>query len=167
MIDATIQHGFRQFPPAGKVLTAGSSSPGFLLSTLGQESLRQARDVLARYHLKPRQLRILGLLDDRGTIGQSELGELMAVDHSILVHMLNPLETDRLIKRERDTTDRRRHLVTITPAGRRRLAQADRAFRDAEDAFFAPLSKAERAHLHALLLTLRDASDPEVADESD
>lgn len=152
---------------AGTVLAASGSGTGFLLSTLGQKSLRQARDVLSRHQLKPRQLRILYLLDDHGTIGQRELGELMAVDHSILVHMLNPLETGRLVKRERDTTDRRRHLVSITPAGKRRLTQADRAFRDAEDAFFAPLTKAERAHLHELLLTLRDANDPQSADDSD
>ena len=154
---------------AGRVLGGVSSRTGFLLSTLGQESLRQGRAVLAQHDLKPRQLRILDLLADRGPISQRQLGELMAIDHSILVHMLNPLETDKLVKRERDTTDRRRHLVTITPAGKRRLSQADHAFSDAEDAFFRPLTAEQRDELHNLLLTLRDAhhgqTDPQTDDD--
>ncbi|HYM81594.1 MAG TPA: MarR family winged helix-turn-helix transcriptional regulator, partial [Candidatus Limnocylindria bacterium] len=47
---------------------------------------------------------------------QRELGETMAIDHSILVTMLNPLEADGLIERKRSGTDRRRHVVTVTPA---------------------------------------------------
>ena len=56
-----------------------------------------------------------------------------------------------------------RQIVSIAAAGRRRLAQADQAFRDAEDAFFAPLSGDEREQLHALLSRLRDAA-PRQAD---
>jgi DNA-binding MarR family transcriptional regulator len=146
----------------GTVLGAVGSRTGFLLSTLGQESLLHSRDVLAQHHLTPRQLRILDLLADRGAIGQREFGELMAIDHSILVNLLNPLETSKLIKRKRDTNDRRRHLVTITSAGKRRLTQADQAFRDAEDAFFGPLTPEQRDQLHNLLLTLSDANQPQI-----
>ncbi|HWT24322.1 MAG TPA: MarR family winged helix-turn-helix transcriptional regulator [Solirubrobacteraceae bacterium] len=112
--------------------------------------------MLAEHDLKPRQLRILDLLADRGPIGQPELAELVDIDHSALVNLLNPLETGRLSKRERDTVDRRRHVVTIAAAGQRRLALADQAFRDAEAAFFSPLTAAEREQLHSLLLRLRD-----------
>ena len=115
--------------------------------------------MLAEHDLKPRQLRILDLLADRGPIGQRELAELMGVDHSVLVGLLNPLEAARLVKRERDTVDRRRHVVTIAAAGKRRLAQADQAFRDAEDTFFAPLAADEREQLHAMLSRLRDAAE--------
>jgi MarR family transcriptional regulator, lower aerobic nicotinate degradation pathway regulator len=83
----------------------------------------------------------------------------MGIDHSVLVNLLNPLEAERLIKRERDTGDRRRHVVSIASAGRRRLTQADRAFRDAEDAFFAPLGADEREQLHALLSRLRKTTE--------
>lgn len=140
---------------AGEVLGQIDQRTGFLLSLLGQESMRDARDVLTRYNLKPRQLRILDLLADRGSIGQRELGDLMGIDHSILVGMLNPLEAEKLAKRERDPDDRRRHLVTITPAGRRRLAEADKAFKDAEEAFMAPLTERQRTQLRKLLLKLR------------
>jgi DNA-binding MarR family transcriptional regulator len=142
----------------GQVLDSAGSRTGFTLLILGEGFQRQIRAVLAEHGLKPRQLRILDLLADRGPVGQRELAELMGIDHSVLVNLLNPLEAGRLIKRERDTVDRRRHLVTIATAGRRRLAQADQAFRDAEDAFFAPLASDERERLHAMLSRLREAT---------
>jgi DNA-binding MarR family transcriptional regulator len=147
---------------AGQVLDSASSRTGIALTVLGEGFQRHIREVLAEHDLKPRQLRILDLLDDRGPIGQRELAELMGVDHSVLVGLLNPLEAARLVKRERDTIDRRRHVVTIAAAGKRRLTQADQAFRDAEDAFFAPLSADEREQLHSLLTRLREAAEATV-----
>jgi DNA-binding MarR family transcriptional regulator len=142
----------------GQVLDSAGSRAGFTLSILGDLFSRHVREVLGGHDLKPRQLRILDLLADRGPVGQRELAELVGVDHSVLVNLLNPLEAARLIKRKRDTVDRRRHLVSIAAAGERRLAEADQAFRDVEDAFFAPLSDDERVLLHALLSRLRDAA---------
>ncbi|HVL94919.1 MAG TPA: MarR family winged helix-turn-helix transcriptional regulator [Solirubrobacteraceae bacterium] len=142
----------------GRVLGSVGSRTGFLLTILGDSFQRTGRDVLAAHQLKPRQLRILDLLADRGPVGQRELAELMGIDHSVLVNLLNPLEAERLIKRERDTADRRKHVVSIAAAGQRRLAQADQAFRDAEDAFFAALDAGEREQLHAMLSRLRDGA---------
>ncbi len=142
----------------GQVLDSAGARTGITLTVLGEAFSRGIRDVLAKHDLKPRQLRILDLLDDRGPIGQRELAELMGIDHSVLVNLLNPLEDGKLIRRERDTVDRRRHVVTIAAAGKRRLGQADQAFRAAEDAFLAPLSVKERKQLHGLLARLRDAA---------
>jgi DNA-binding MarR family transcriptional regulator len=140
------------------------STTGFLLALVGQEATRELRDALTAHDLKPRQFQILYLLADRGPTGQRELGETMAVDHSILVTMLNPLEADGLIRRERDATDRRRHVVTVTPAGRRRLASAARGQREAEDALFAGLTEQQRDQLRDLLIALRNANQTEPDD---
>jgi MarR family transcriptional regulator, lower aerobic nicotinate degradation pathway regulator len=145
----------------GAVLGDVGQRTGFLLSILGQDAMQRSRDALARHGLKPRQLRILDLLADHGATGQRELGNLMAIDHSILVGMLNPLETDKLVKRERDPEDRRRHVVSITAAGKRRLAQADRSFRKVEEAFLRPLNEEQRAQLRGLLLALAAGFDVE------
>ena len=149
----------------GQVLESASSRTGFMLTHLGEAFGRHIRDVLAEHDLKPRQLRILDLLDDRGPIGQRELAALMGIDHSVLVNLLNPLEEAKLVKRERDTVDRRRHVVTIAKAGQRRLTQADQAFRDAEDAFFAALSADEREQLLAMLRRLREAACSSAGDD--
>lgn len=145
---------------------AQDDCPGFLLALLGQESMRRLRDALTAHDLKPRQFQILDLLADRGPIGQRELGQAMAIDHSILVTMLNPLEADGFISRDRDAADRRRHLVSVTPAGRRKLARAAQAQREAEDAMFAALSDGQRAQLREILVTL-SASHPATPDAVD
>ena len=58
--------------------------------------MRRLREVHA-HNLNPRQFQLLGLLHDHGATGQGELGRTMAVDPSILVTLLNPLEADGLV----------------------------------------------------------------------
>jgi DNA-binding MarR family transcriptional regulator len=130
-------------------------SAGVLLALAGQEATRRLRDVLADHDLTPRQLRLLALLHRQGATGQRELGRTMGVDPSVLVAMLNPLESSRLVTRRRDPADRRRHVVTLTAAGERRLAAAERSQAEVEDALFSPLDDRARGQLQALLLALR------------
>jgi len=89
----------------------------------------------------------------------------MGVAPSILVTLLNPLEADGLVTRERDPADRRRHLVSLTPAGEKHLASASRAQRDTEDALFASLDENQREQLRGLLLAVSDglAANPDSA----
>jgi DNA-binding MarR family transcriptional regulator len=149
----------------GRAFEELGSTTGFLLAILGQEAMRGLRDALTAHDLKPRQFQILDLLADRGPTGQRELGETIAIDHSILVTMLNPLEAGGLIRRERDAADRRRHVVTVTPAGKRRLSSAARAQREAEDALFAGLTEQQRDQLRELLIAIRDANQTEPDDD--
>jgi len=150
--------------PAG-ILDEHRSSPGLLLALLGHEAMRRLRAAHTAHDLKPRQFQILGLLHDHGGLAQRELMQAMDVDPSILVTLLNPLEADGLVTRERDPGDRRRHLVTLTPAGERHLASAARAQKDAEDGLFASLDDDQREQLRVLLVALRDglAADPDTA----
>jgi DNA-binding MarR family transcriptional regulator len=151
----------------GTVLRERGSSAGFLLALLGQQTTRRLREALTAHDLKPRQFLILDLLAEQGPIGQREFGETLAIDHSILVTMLNPLEADGLIERKRSCSDRRRHVVSITAAGKRRLASAARAQRQTEDGLFAGLTDEQRDQLRELLIALRDANGAEPADEGD
>jgi DNA-binding MarR family transcriptional regulator len=137
------------------ILEERRSSPGLLLALLGQDAMRRLRDAHIAHNLMPRQFQLLGLLDDDGPMGQRELGQAMATDPSILVTLLNPLEADGFVARTRDPADRRRHVVTLTDAGRRQLERAAEA--QAEDALFAGLSADQRHQLRDLLIALRDS----------
>lgn len=139
------------------ILQQHLDSPGLLLALLGQDAMRRLRDAHMAHHLTPRQFQLLALLHDHGAAGQRELGQTMAVDPSILVGLLNPLEHAALVSRDRDPDDRRRHVVTLTTAGARHLERAAAAQRAAEDALFAGLDAAQRAQLAELLIALRDA----------
>jgi DNA-binding MarR family transcriptional regulator len=148
--------------PAG-ILDEHRSRPGLLLALLGTEAMRRLRDAHTAHDLKPRQFQILGLLHDHGGLPQGELVRTMGVDPSILVTLLNPLEAAGLVARERDPGDRRRHLVTLTRAGKQKLTRAARAQLDTEDALFAALDDDQREQLAELLIALRDglAADPD------
>jgi DNA-binding MarR family transcriptional regulator len=138
-----------------------ATSEGLLLALLGQQAMRRLRAAHTEHNLSPRQFHLLGLLHDRGALTQRELGTLMDVDPSILVTLLNPLEADGYLSRERDAHDRRRHVVTITRRGEQQLDRAAQAQRDAEDELFASLTKTQRAQLRRLLLILREQSTAE------
>ena len=147
------------------ILDEHRSSPGLLLALLGHEAMRRLRAAHAAHHLKPRQFQILGLLHDHGGLAQRALVQTMGIDPSILVTLLNPLEADGLVTRQRDPDDRRRHLVTLTAAGKRHLTSAARAQQETEDALFASLEDDQREQLRGVLLVLRDAlaADPHSA----
>jgi DNA-binding MarR family transcriptional regulator len=145
------------------------SSPGLLLALVGHHAMRKLREAHTRHELSPRQFQLLGLLHDHGPLGQRELGHVMETDPSILVTLLNPLEAEGLLSRRRDPLDRRRHLVSLTAHGERRLAAAARAQHEAEEELFAGLDDAQREQLRVLLLALKggvpnacaEATDPE------
>ena len=153
-VRATAKHAE---PPAAGLLKERCSSPGLLLALLGHHAMRRLREVHTRHELSPRQFQLLGLLGETGPLGQRELGQLMEIDPSILVTLLNPLENGGLLSRRRDPLDRRRHLVTLTARGEHRLAAAVRAQREAEDALFAGLDENQREQLRVLLITLNDS----------
>jgi DNA-binding MarR family transcriptional regulator len=150
---------------ASSILDEHRSSPGLLLALLGHEAMRRLRAAHAAHHLKPRQFQILGLLHDHRGLAQRDLVQTMGIDPSILVTLLNPLEADGLVTRQRDPDDRRRHLVTLTAAGKRHLTSAARAQQETEDALFASLDDDQREQLRGVLLVLRDAlaADPQSA----
>ena len=152
--------------PAAGLLEERRSSPGLLLALLGHHAMRKLREVHTRHELSPRQFQLLGLLHDHGPLGQRELGQLMTTDPSILVTLLNPLEAEGLLSRRRDPLDRRRHLVTLTARGERRLAAAAHAQREAEEELFAGLDETQRKQLRVLLVALKDGLSADCAEAS-
>jgi DNA-binding MarR family transcriptional regulator len=122
-----------------------------VLAQRGQEALRMLSTAYARAGLKPRQCQAILLLDEHDCMTQRDLGEAMGVDPSILVGLLNPLEEEGLISRERDAGDRRRHNISLTRKGRDRLKKIEREQAAAEDAYFAELEPSEVEQLCDLL----------------
>src|SRR3954462_8517045 len=151
---------------AAGILEERRSSPGLLLALLGQDAMRRLREAHTAHDLMPRQFQLLGLLADHGPMGQRELGQAMATDPSILVTLINPLEAAGFVTRNRHAADRRRHVVSLTAKGKRKLDRAAEAQRHAEDTIFAGLSSEQRAQLRDLLIALRDSRDPTSADEA-
>jgi DNA-binding MarR family transcriptional regulator len=131
-----------------KARGAGSTVLIFRLARMSGFRLGKA---LAALGMRTHEFAALHHLDQAGPLSQQELGSELRINPSNLVGVLDALEADGLVVRPRDPADRRRHLVGLTPAGQRRLAQAKEAVEAAEQDVLAPLSRAEREQFRRIL----------------
>ena len=130
------------------------SSGLFLLKRLGWKAKEQTFVAYEEAGLHPYHHAILAVLDQGSRETQGAIADALGYDKGQLVGLLDELEDAGLIARKRDQADRRRHVVKMTPAGRKALAKARRLSAELEDDFMSSLDEKERAQLHALLVKL-------------
>jgi len=124
---------------------------GALLDHLARRMRQHAECVLAPLGLRPRHLVALTLLRDRGGSTQQALASTLAMDGTNIVGLLNELEAQKLIERQRSPEDRRRHVVELTDAGAKQLAKAEVALIAVEDEVLRTLNENQRETLYSLL----------------
>lgn len=140
----------------------------YLLSTTGKHARGELARLLTARGLRLWHMATLAALADFGACAQRELSALLAIHASDMTKLLDELTARGDITRDRDTADRRRVLVAITPAGRRTLAALGDDAASVQDAVLAPLTAEERTVLHGLLLRLHQArSEPPPARPAD
>jgi MarR family transcriptional regulator, lower aerobic nicotinate degradation pathway regulator len=135
-------------------------SSAFLLKRLGWLINERAHDALAPKGLTPQHHGVLSLLDEGTRETQGEIADTLGYDRSHLVGLLDELEEKGLVTRQRDPGDRRRQIVSLTPAGKDMLGELRALAKQLEKEFLAPLAAAERRTLHELLLVLAGYHDP-------
>jgi DNA-binding MarR family transcriptional regulator len=141
--------------------------PGLALAAAGQLATTRIRRALLAHGLKAGHAHVLMLLADEGATGQQALIEALGVDPSVLVATLNDLETAELAERRRDPSDRRRHIVEISPRGTRLVADVYASIASAEAELFADLDASEIGTLHGLLVRIKAASGDQACDENE
>jgi DNA-binding MarR family transcriptional regulator len=95
--------------------------------------------------------RLLAALEEFGPASQAALGRRTGIDRSYVVEAVNELADRGLVERARDPEDRRRNIITITPAGVRQLRRLDEVVAGIQDELLASLSADERDELARLL----------------
>lgn len=134
-------------------------STAFLMGRVGISVKMEGIESFEQAGCNPYDYAVLAFLDEGARETQATIADTLAIDRSQLVGLLDGLEERELIERRRDPNDRRRHLVSMTPAGRKQLAQLRKMVKRIEDEFLAPLSEDERATLHGLLLRIAEHRD--------
>ncbi|MFI6366190.1 MarR family winged helix-turn-helix transcriptional regulator [Nocardia sp. NPDC050630] len=141
-----------------------SDRPSMYLAFAGQQAMARIHEVFSAYGLKQGSSRALSVLAELGPLSQKALQAALGCDPSIVVAILNQLEEMGLAERRRDPADRRRHIVTLLPAG---VDIAKRIAEDltvAEESFFAALTPGEIETLVGLLAKVTEGSEFVAAD---
>lgn len=125
--------------------------PSWLLNKNSAVAHRLLGETLAAVDAHAYHFALLAALDEFGPNSQAVLSQACGIDRSDTVAMLNELADQGLVVREPDPDDRRRNIISITPAGRRRMEQLDIVLTEVQAELLAPLSAHERDQFVALL----------------
>ena len=136
------------------------ADPLFLLARLGVAIKARAVEEFERTGFSPYHYSVLALLEEGARDTQAAIADVLQLDRGTLVGLLDSLEEHALVERQRDAKDRRRHVATLAPAGRRQLAKFRTIVSRLDDEFLAPLDKDDRADLHAVLSRVAGHYDP-------
>jgi DNA-binding MarR family transcriptional regulator len=139
------------------------ASSTFLLKRLGFAAKARAAAAYEQAGLGPYHHAILVVLDEGAPETQGSIADALGYDKGQLVGLLDELEERELVERKRDPNDRRRHVVRLTPEGKKMLRRLRTLSSQIEDAFLAPLDEDERATLHTLLRRLAETHEPRCA----
>ncbi|MER7892753.1 MarR family winged helix-turn-helix transcriptional regulator [Micromonospora sp. NPDC094482] len=132
-------------------LTRLLTTPSWLLSQSAAHAGRLVSDGFAGIGARGYHYRILAALEELGPASQADLGRRGGIDRSDVVATVNELAAKNLVVRAPDPADRRRNVITLTPAGRRELRRMEKTLAGVQDTLLAPLTPTERDQLTRLL----------------
>ncbi len=136
----------------------------FLLVQLGMEAARQFGEQIAPLGVEPRHVGMLMRLAANEGRAQQVIGELIGLNPTQTVFLVDELEGRGFVERRRNPADRRSHALYLTPAGRDMLSKVREASRVHQARFGASLSETEQEQLTELLR--RIARDQGITDQS-
>ncbi len=136
------------------------SSTAFLLARVGMAVKMQVIDELEQAGCGVYEYAVLATLSEGAQETQAAIADALSVDRSQLVHVLDELEENGLVERKRDPNDRRRHTVSITAEGKRRLVALRSTVRRIEESILEPLDEKTRKALHEALFRVACNYDP-------
>ena len=113
-------------------MSTSEPTPGasVLVTRLARRVYRRSPEAVLGMSLKG--FAILSHLREIESTSQQALGDMLCVDANTLVLLLNELEAAGHAVRERDPSDRRRHIVQLTPVGRVALRKAEAGMESVE-----------------------------------
>lgn len=142
-----------------KASPQGTSGLPFLLRAAARKSAEVAEEALEPLGITARQLGILELIVTRGCMTQQAVGQLLKLDRTTVVQVVDALEEGGWLVRNVDPLDRRCHALTVTPTGKEILKKGSNRMEKAEEKFLASLTETEREQLKSMLAKLYGYGD--------
>lgn len=127
-------------------------SPTYVMGQLHRRGVGRIDPVLAGHRMALRDYYVLVCIGESGPLSQQRVADRLGLDRSDLVKVLDRLEAAGRVSRERDTEDRRRHVLTLTERGQATVGEVEEVSSAVTGELLAPLSPGERETLHRLLL---------------
>ncbi|MCA0869389.1 MarR family transcriptional regulator [Seohaeicola saemankumensis] len=110
-----------------------------------------ARDLAHAVGLTPAQLRVLQIVDERGSVTPKSLASQMGVSQATVTALVDKLVSQQLVERVPSELDRRQTNVVATPLASDRLKNAPDALQQRYVRAFSELADWEQAQLVASL----------------
>lgn len=136
--------------------------PVFAISRLGRITNEKVRAAFSHEKLSWRGHFILVCLKEQGQLSQRELADVMSMDASDLVKVLDALEQTSLLRRQPDPRDRRRHVLSMTVKGKNVCRRGEQLIRTVTDELLAPFTPDQREAFHDFVTTVIDAHNASV-----
>jgi DNA-binding MarR family transcriptional regulator len=138
---------------AGPEMHEHSGFP-LLLVQLGFEAARQFGERLSPLGVEPRHVGMLGRLAENEGKAQQVIGELIGLNPTQMVFLVDELESRGLVERRRNPADRRSYALFLTPAGKDVLGKVSQVAEAHQAQLGKSLSESEQEQLTALLRRL-------------
>lgn len=130
----------------------------YLLNRAACAVRRMAEDELAPFKLNPKHYGILAIIHAKGPLTQHALGELLQIDRTTIVQLVDELEERGTVVRGETPGDRRAYSLGVTVAGESLLRESSIKMAATQERFFQPLNANERGELQRLLTKLTRGS---------
>lgn len=130
--------------PQGRDPATDHAALGMLVAAAHIRCRQVLNDGLREVGIEARHFGVLLALGRHGAVSQRRLIELLDVDKSTMVRIIDDFERLGLAERQRAAHDRRAYAIQLTDEGRRRLAAAQRITAEVGDRLFGWLGPRER-----------------------
>jgi DNA-binding MarR family transcriptional regulator len=127
-------------------------SAAFVVADLHRVGRVQLDTALADEGFTLRMHWILACLKQEGELTQRQVCDVLAVDRSDMVRLVDGLEKRGFVVRRKHAKDRRKQLLSLTEDGEKAVARTEELVDGATDTLFADLTAKDRRTLHRLAL---------------
>lgn len=133
-------------------------SPSFQIERIRRATKDEVETALTQRGTTMREFWVLTCTMEHAA-SQTQLSELLAIDASDMVRLIDSLETHGWVARERDAKDRRRQIIIPTKKGRKVQAELAALVSSAEERALDDASTKQLKHLRKLSKAILGGSD--------